>query len=107
MQSRIKALEKMTILEPIYVDDKIEFKFPDAGKCPSPFLELEEATFGYKETEPILKNVTFCIGDETRIALVGPNGAGKSTLLKMLLGKNEVNSGFHRKNPHCRVAVFN
>lgn len=54
-----------------------------------------------------MKDVTFTVDDKSRIALVGPNGAGKSTLLKMLLGDNEVQIGLHRRNPHCRIALFN
>ncbi|KRX05641.1 P-loop containing nucleoside triphosphate hydrolase [Pseudocohnilembus persalinus] len=107
VQSRIKALQKMSLIESVVQDDEIKFVFPEAGKCSVPFLQLENATFGYDAEKPILKNVNLIIDDTTRIALVGPNGAGKSTLLKMLLGKNEPQDGFQKKNPQCRVAYFN
>lgn len=86
MQSRIKALEKMNVIESVLSDPEIVFRFPEAGKCPIPFLELEHAVFGYDPEKPILKDVSLIIDDKSRIALVGPNGAGKSTLLKCLIG---------------------
>ena len=34
--------------------------------------------------EPILKNVSWMLGDRDRVGLVGENGSGKSTLLKVM-----------------------
>lgn len=41
---------------------------------------MSEVKFGYTEDKIILKDVSFDVGLDSRIALVGANGAGKSTM---------------------------
>jgi ATP-binding cassette, subfamily B, bacterial MsbA len=47
-------------------------------------IQYENATFGYREEAPVLKNVNFEILPGETAALVGPTGAGKSTLVQLL-----------------------
>ncbi len=42
---------------------------------------------------PVLTDVSFCISEGGRVAVVGPNGAGKSTLFKALMGLLPVSRG--------------
>lgn len=44
-------------------------------------------------SRPLLKEVSFVVNENDRIALVGLNGAGKSTLLKILVGEQEATGG--------------
>ncbi|MFC1522749.1 ABC-F family ATP-binding cassette domain-containing protein [Elusimicrobiota bacterium] len=44
-------------------------------------------------SQTLLANTSLQINIDDRYALVGPNGSGKTTLFKMLLGKEEVDSG--------------
>ena len=52
-------------------------------------IEFKNVTFTYgdgeKENPPVLKNLSFTIEPNQRIALVGPTGCGKTTLAKLLL----------------------
>jgi ATP-binding cassette subfamily F protein 3 len=41
----------------------------------------------YYGARPILRDVSFKLGDSERVCLVGPNGAGKSTLLRSCAGE--------------------
>ncbi|GAG96600.1 unnamed protein product [marine sediment metagenome] len=55
-------------------------------------------TFGYGNEEnenlsPILRNLSFTIEPNQRVALVGPTGCGKTTLAKLLLRLYEPQSG--------------
>ena len=43
--------------------------------------------------EVILKDATFHINEQERVALVGVNGAGKTTLLRILVGELEADAG--------------
>ena len=43
--------------------------------------------------QPILKELSWVIGDRDRVGLIGPNGAGKSTLLKTLIGEHQPDVG--------------
>ena len=42
---------------------------------------------------PILKGLTWTVGDGKRIGLIGPNGAGKTTLLRVIGGYLEADGG--------------
>jgi ATP-binding cassette subfamily F protein 3 len=43
--------------------------------------------------QQVLTDVTWTVGDGTRVGLAGPNGAGKSTLLRMIAGLVEPDRG--------------
>ncbi len=43
--------------------------------------------------QPLFSDVTFNIGDKEKIGLIGRNGSGKSTFIKMLLNKEDPESG--------------
>jgi len=84
-QSRIKALEKMTLIAPAHVDSPFHFSFPAPEKLPKPLLQLDDAAVGYSE-QPLLTDLNLSLSPGDRIGLLGPNGAGKSTLIKLLAG---------------------
>ena len=84
-QSRIKSLQRMTLIAQAHVDSPFDFSFPVPEKLPNPLLRLEDVHIGYGETE-ILGQIQLSIGPGDRIGLLGPNGAGKSSLIKLLGG---------------------
>lgn len=88
MQSRVRRLEKMDIIDEIAEDPSVVFVFPQPEPLNPPMLRLDEAQIAYGEDMvPILKGVNFNVDMQSRIAVVGPNGAGKTTLLKALVGE--------------------
>ncbi|HEC28398.1 MAG TPA: ATP-binding cassette domain-containing protein [Gammaproteobacteria bacterium] len=85
-QSRIKALERMTIIGQAHVDSPFDFSFKKPASLPDPILRLEQASAGYQGKAIVSDiNLNIVIGD--RIGLLGHNGAGKSTLIKLLAGE--------------------
>jgi zinc transport system ATP-binding protein len=52
----------------------------------SPFIHVDNLSFGYHPEEYVLKNVSFEVLQGQFLGMIGPNGGGKSTLLKLLLG---------------------
>jgi len=56
-------------------------------------IELNDVTFGYRPTEPVLRQVNVTVESGTFLAVAGPNGAGKSTLLNLLAGLHRPQSG--------------
>lgn len=55
-------------------------------------LNLSNINLSFGDVE-ILKNITFCINEGEKVALIGDNGSGKSTLLKVITGEYEKDSG--------------
>jgi len=84
-QSRIKALERMTLLAPAHVDSPFQFEFLAPRALPNPLLKLENVKAGYADIS-ILQQINFQLLPGSRIGLLGRNGAGKSTLIKLLSG---------------------
>ena len=86
VQSRIKAINRIELVEEVMKDPTVVFMFPNPEKMSPPILRLDESQVGWKAGQPLLKKVNINVDMDTRIALVGPNGAGKSTLVKTLIG---------------------
>lgn len=42
---------------------------------------------------PVLKNISFHIEDNDKVAIIGVNGAGKTTLLKIIIGEYDADNG--------------
>jgi ATP-binding cassette subfamily F protein 3 len=84
-QSRLKALERLTIIAPAHVDSPFDFHFAPAENLVSPLIRLDSAQIGYGDTR-ILRDVNLSLTPDSRIGLLGRNGAGKSTLIKALVG---------------------
>lgn len=56
-------------------------------------IDVKHLSVSYSDGTQALRDVTFHIGKEERVALVGTNGAGKSTLLLSLVGIMQPESG--------------
>ena len=111
-QSRVKALEKLTLSAPAHVADGFQFSFPAPLKLPNPMLDLEQVQCGYRnddtgtEDTVILRDVHLSLRPESRIGLLGPNGAGKSTLIRTLAGQLAPLSGRFTVGPELVIGYF-
>ncbi len=105
-QSRIKALERMDIVDAVIADRAVHFTFPNPKEIPSPMISINGADIGYTAGKPILKNVRESIGNDDRIALLGVNGQGKSTLMKLIADKLTPLSGDVFRSPKLRIGYF-
>ena len=84
VQSRVKALERMDLIEDV-VDDTaaVNFKFK-FNQQPGRFIvTLNHVSKSYGSLE-ILKDTSISIERGDKIALIGANGKGKSTLLRII-----------------------
>jgi len=91
-QSRMKQLEKMERVAPIYAADTFQFEFEPPERQPERIVTLEEVSIGYGE-RTVLRNVSLTLSKSDRIAVIGANGAGKTTLVRLLAGEIEAASG--------------
>ncbi|MEX2601365.1 MAG: ABC-F family ATP-binding cassette domain-containing protein [Balneolaceae bacterium] len=84
-QSRIKQLEKMSLIELEDEQDEISFRFPPPARSGQVVMELKNLVKRYGE-HTIFDGLDYVIERGDKIAVVGPNGAGKSTLIRILAG---------------------
>ncbi|WP_197745265.1 ATP-binding cassette domain-containing protein [Candidatus Nitrosacidococcus tergens] len=104
-QSRIKALERMAQLAPIYSHSPFTFTFYSPEKLPTPLLNSRQIVIGYDQKE-ILAQVNFNLIPGDRIGLLGPNGAGKSTLIKLLAGVLASKTGTLTQAQDLKIGYF-
>lgn len=105
-QSRIKALERMDIVDAVIAARAIKFNFPNPDKIPSPMISIQKADIGYTEGKPILRHVHENVDRDDRIALLGANGNGKSTLMKLIAGKLGIMGGEIFRSGKLRIGYF-
>lgn len=91
VQSRVKQLEKMEIIELDEPLRQVNIKFPESPRGGLNVLTAEDLSKIYDGQE-VFSGVSITVQRGERVALVGVNGAGKSTLLR-LLNKLEEPSG--------------
>lgn len=87
VQSRVKMLEKLDIIEVDEEDSSaLRLKFPPSPRSGTFPVILEEVSKSYGD-HLVFKGASLNIQRGERVALVGKNGEGKSTLVKCLMGE--------------------
>lgn len=56
-------------------------------------LDVANISYDLPDGRPLLRNVSFRIGDGAKVALIGPNGTGKTTLTRILSGDLDPHEG--------------
>lgn len=85
VQSRIKQLQKMEIIEVDEVDNsRLNLKFPPAPRSGSYPVIMEAVSKSYG-SHTVFSGVTLTIARGEKVAFVGKNGEGKSTLVKCIM----------------------
>ncbi len=92
VQSRIKQLEKMELIELPDTGDDIYIKFPEPPSSGKVNLELRNMTKSFGNNT-VLKDLDFTVNRGDKVAFVGPNGAGKTTLSRIIAGVLNFDSG--------------
>jgi ATP-binding cassette, subfamily F, member 3 len=105
VQSRVKMLEKMEIIEVDEVDTSaLNLKFPPAPKSGSYPVIVDGLTKKYGE-HTVFANATLTIARGEKVAFVGKNGEGKSTLVKAIMGEIDF-EGRLQLGHNCLIGYF-
>lgn len=87
VQSRVKMLEKMEIIEVDEVDTSaLNIKFPPAPRSGNYPVIVDNLAKRYGD-HVVFEGASFTVARGEKIALVGKNGQGKSTLVKAIMGE--------------------
>lgn len=89
VQSRVKMLEKMVIIEVDEVDSSaLSLRFPASPRSGKYPVIVEDLTKSYGD-HVVFKNASMTIERGQKVSFVGKNGEGKSTMLKAIMGEIE------------------
>lgn len=104
-QSKIKALERMELIEPPEAYDSKAFKaaFEPDFHSVNDVLTVRDLEIGY---DKVLSKVSFDIKKGQHIGILGGNGLGKSTLLKTLTGTVSPISGNYIFGANVKIGYF-
>ena len=86
VQSRIKLLDKIDVIEIEDEEGAVNFRFPPATHSGKITLEVEKLTKSYDGERNVLEDINLIVERGEKIALVGVNGAGKSTFTRIVAG---------------------
>ena len=87
VQSRVKMLEKLDIIEVDEVDTSaLRLKFPPSPRSGQYPVLVEELTKAYGD-HVVFEKASMVIERGEKVAFVGKNGEGKSTMIKAIMGE--------------------
>lgn len=92
VQSRIKQLEKVELIEIPDDEETVNIRFPNPPPSGVFNVELKGIHKSFGEMK-LFDGIDFRVNRGDKIAFVGPNGAGKTTLSKIIAGKIDFNKG--------------
>ncbi|GAA4431172.1 ABC-F family ATP-binding cassette domain-containing protein [Pontibacter saemangeumensis] len=105
VQSRVKMLEKMEIIEVDEVDTSaLNLKFPPAPRSGNYPVIVEGLTKKYGN-HTVFQDASLTINRGEKIAFVGKNGEGKSTLVKAIMGELDFD-GKLQLGHNCMIGYF-
>ena len=105
VQSRVRQLEKMDVLEMEEDERQIRFTFPPAPASGRDVLQIEGLTKSYQQ-KLVLRDVDLVLQRGDKVAVVGVNGAGKTTLVKIIAGLIDYDGGQIRFGANVKLSYF-
>lgn len=115
VQSRVKKLEKIDIIEVPETEKAIRFEWPSPARGGEEVVKIENLEKIYRnggengqpeKIKKVFSGANALVKRMDRVALVGVNGAGKSTLLKIIAGEAQPTEGKVSIGPSIQLAYF-
>ena len=106
VQSRVKMLEKLVIVEVDEVDTSaLRLKFPPAARSGQYPVIVKEMSKSYGD-HVVFKDANIVIERGQKVAFVGKNGEGKSTMIKAIMKEIGVDSGSVEIGHNSQIGYF-
>ncbi|GGE35810.1 ABC-F family ATP-binding cassette domain-containing protein [Sphingobacterium cellulitidis] len=105
VQSRVKMLEKLEIIEIDEVDNSaLRLKFPPSPRSGTYPVIVEDLTKSYGD-HLVFQKANMVIERGQKVAFVGKNGEGKSTMIKAIMGEIDV-EGTLKVGHNAKIGYF-
>lgn len=82
------------------------FELQSAERSGRLVIKTVDATFGYPDAPPLVRDLSLRILRGDRIGIIGPNGSGKTTLLKLLCGELPPTAGHIEHGTRLQCIVY-
>ncbi len=105
VQSRVKKLEKIELVEPPRRRKIVEFQYATPPRSGDDVVELQGVSKAYGDNV-IYDDFSLKIRRLERWCVLGRNGAGKTTLLKLVADKLRADSGTVKLGANLKVGYF-
>ncbi|MEM9193659.1 MAG: ABC-F family ATP-binding cassette domain-containing protein, partial [Myxococcota bacterium] len=105
VQSRVKMLEKMDVVE-VHQDRRaMRFSFPKAVRAGEEVVKVRELSKSYGDLS-VFERVDLTVRRGERIGIIGKNGAGKTTLLKVIARELDATGGEVDLGHNVKVSYY-
>ena len=106
VQSRVRMLEKLEIIEVDEVDTSaLKLKFPPSPRSGQYPVVVNELTKKYGD-HVVFNNANMVIERGQKVAFVGKNGEGKSTMIKAIMGEIDYEGGKVEIGHNAQIGYF-
>ncbi|RZJ67012.1 MAG: ABC-F family ATP-binding cassette domain-containing protein [Flavobacterium sp.] len=106
VQSRVKMLEKLVIVEVDEVDNSaLKLKFPPSPRSGQYPVIVNELSKSYGD-HVVFKDANMVIERGQKVAFVGKNGEGKSTMIKAIMGEIGYEGGKLEVGHNAQIGYF-
>jgi ATP-binding cassette subfamily F protein 3 len=106
VQSRVKMLEKMVLVEVDEVDtSQLNLRFPPSPRSGNYPVIVDGVSVKYGD-HVVFKEASMTIERGQKVAFVGKNGEGKSTMIKAIMSEIKVNEGTLQVGHNSLIGYF-
>ena len=106
VQSRVKMLEKLVIVQVDEVDNSaLKLKFPPAARSGQYPVVVKELSKSYGD-HVVFKDANIVIERGEKVAFVGKNGEGKSTMIKAIMKEIGIDEGSVEIGYNSQIGYF-
>jgi len=106
VQSRIKSIKAMEVIEKPRSFRTLNFTIPGNSSRDEQVIRFSNLVFGYYSNKLLFRKVNCSLDLSSRVGMIGANGAGKSTFVKLVLRHLKPLHGDCWVNRSARITAF-
>lgn len=103
-KARLARYEELASIEYQRRNETQEIFIPPGERLGDKVIEFHHVSKGFGD-RLLIDDLSFSVPRGAIVGIIGPNGAGKSTLFRMILGKEQPDSGMIEIGPTVKIAA--